>query len=270
MRAAIIAAAGLSSRFNEGLPEEKRQLKAIYHEPGSRDTLLWHLAGNCSFADEIIIVGGYRYESLKEYAENEIADAVDSRVTAVYNSHYKDLSSGYSFYTGLEEAFSREGLDEILFVEGDLDIDRESFQSVIACKNDVLTYNREPIYSGRAVVLYQTGDGRYRYAYNSSHGLLEIGCPFRCILNSGQLWKFTDMKRLKLAAGHFLETDKSGTNLLIIQDYLDRNPGKDISLAGLDRWTNCNTREDFDIIRKGWDRERERIEKTSGCCGTSY
>jgi len=42
-----------------------------------------------------------------------------------------------------------DSIDEVLFVEGDLDFDKESFDKVVASKNDVLTYSYEPIYANR-------------------------------------------------------------------------------------------------------------------------
>ena len=67
MKAAIITVAGISSRFNEGVPEDKKELKAIYTEGNEKDTLLYHLLLKCSFADKIIIVGGYKFEDLNKY-----------------------------------------------------------------------------------------------------------------------------------------------------------------------------------------------------------
>ena len=44
MRAAVITVAGISSRFNEGIEEDKKCLKAIYTEGNTSDTLLSHLS----------------------------------------------------------------------------------------------------------------------------------------------------------------------------------------------------------------------------------
>ncbi|RKJ05995.1 hypothetical protein D7X87_05985 [bacterium D16-54] len=252
VRIAIITAAGISSRFNEGVSENNKQLKVIYQEDDSKDTLLYHLINHCSFADEIILVGGYKYDKLKEYVEKEAIDMTGSRLTMVFNCWYEDLASGYSFYLGLQEALKRENISEILYVEGDLDIDKASFQSVIENRHSVITYNHEPIYSNKSVALYQTQDEKYHYVFSSSHDLLKITEPFKCILNSGQLWKFKDINTLKKAYEHFDKTDKKGTNLSIIQDYLDNIDVATISLIPLQRWINCNTREDFTMIRKGW------------------
>lgn len=249
MKSAVITTAGISSRFNEGVPETEKQLKAIYG--GGEQTLLFHLVQRCMFADRVIVVGGYKFDDLKKYLSG-LRPEVRDKIVLVYNKHYKTLSSGYSLYIGLMEAFKYRS-DEILFVEGDLDVDRNSFDNVIKSKKSVITYNCEPIYANKAVVLYKDGNDRYRYAFNSSHGMLKIEEPFSCILNSGQIWKFIDMEKLKMASDKFFSEEKDGTNLLIIQDYFDRVTEAD--LIGLKRWTNCNTRKDYEQIVSYWEEE---------------
>ncbi|MBE6016188.1 MAG: hypothetical protein E7233_01080 [Lachnospiraceae bacterium] len=249
MKTAIITVAGISSRFNKGIPEREKKLKAVFFEENKEDTLLFHLLQSCSFADRIIVVGGYQYEALCDYC-NMLANHLKDKVTLVYNEHFEDLASGYSLYLGLKEAF-KDDVDEILFVEGDLDIDRVSFEKAVNSPLSVLTYNYEPIYASKAVVLYKDENGRFRYAFNSDHGMLKIDGPFSCILNSGQLWKFTEVDNLKKANEGFYKEEKDGTNLRIIQRYLDL--GTETELIGLKRWTNCNTREDYHRIVSYWE-----------------
>ncbi|MBD5141801.1 MAG: NTP transferase domain-containing protein [Ruminococcus sp.] len=249
MKTAVITAAGISSRFNEGIPESEKQLKGIYG--GGDRTLLYHLVRKCLFADKIIVVGGYKFDDLKEYLLG-LKPEIRDKIALVYNENYKTLSSGYSLYLGLAEAFKCQS-DEILFIEGDLDVDRDSLDNVIKSRNSVLTYNYEPIYANKAVVLYKDSNERFRYAFNSSHGMLEIKEPFSCILNSGQIWKFTDIEKLKAANDSFFSEEKNGTNLRIIQNYIDH--GTEADLIGLKRWTNCNTREDYDKIVSYWEEE---------------
>ena len=249
---AIITIAGISSRFNEGIPEDQKELKAVYYEGDRKNTLLYHLLLKCAFADRIILVSGYKADSLAEYCkslEKKLAD----KITIVHNNHFEDLGSGYSLYIGLEEAF-KYNPDEILFVEGDLDIYDSSFAKVVASERSVLTYTYEPIYANKAVVLYKDDHDHYQYAFNSSHGLLSINSPFSMILNSGQTWKFTDMKSLKKANKTFYEEAKADTNLRIIQNYLDQ--GIDAEIIPLARWTNCNTREDYRRIVSYWEAEK--------------
>lgn len=252
MRIAIITIAGISSRFNEGIKKEKKVLKCLYTEGGMEDTLLYHLMKKCTFADYVVLVGGYKYDDLYLFYKNELLSEFPN-VSIVENDHYDDLGSGYSLYLGLEEAF-KYNPSEILFVEGDLDIDNESFQKVVNNQKSVLTYTYEPIYANKAVVLYKDDKDQYRYAFNSSHGLLAIDSPFSCILNSGQTWKFTDVEKLKSANAQFINTAKADTNLRIIQNYLDA--GIDVDIIPLNRWTNCNTIEDYRKIVYYWEEER--------------
>ncbi|MBO4396655.1 MAG: hypothetical protein J5819_09970 [Eubacterium sp.] len=253
MRIAIITAAGVSGRFNEGYSEADCALKMIYSEGDEHETLLYHLLEKCDFADRIIIVGGYRYEELQAYiASPVIPDEWRERIRLIFNKHYEDLNSGYSLYKGLEKAFSYNP-DEIVFVEGDVDTDPASFEAVVESDATVLTYCREPIYSEKAVVFYQRDDGEYHYAFNADHGMLKIEEPFWCILNSAQMWKFRDMDALAAANDDFRENYYDETNLLIVQGYLDRLPEEErIVLRELRNWTNCNTRKDWRRIRQAW------------------
>jgi len=254
VKTAIITVAGISSRFNQGIAPEDHVLKAIFSEGENRQTLLAHLLGHCAFADRIIVVGGYRFSDLERYVEAALSQEVRDRITLIRNPHFEDLASGYSLYLGLEEAL-REEPEEVLFVEGDLDIDRASFQAVVEAGTSVLTCSNEPICASKAVVLYRDSCGRYRYAFNSNHGLLKIDEAFSVILNSGQLWKFRRMDALRRATWRFPESDPNGTNLKIIQDYLDQIPQEEVQILRLRRWTNCNTRQDYRRIRSAWEEE---------------
>ena len=101
--------------------------------------------------------------------------------------------------------------------------------------------------------MYKDERNQYHYAFNCSHGLLSISSAFSCILNSGQTWKFTEMEALYRANKRFCEETKNETNLRIIQNYLDN--GVDVDLLGFERWTNCNTREDYNKILSYWEKE---------------
>ena len=241
LRIAVITVAGISSRFNDGISEEKKTLKAIYSDCEKGRTLLSHLIGQCSYVDKIIVVGGYKYSDLRSYIEDSIPELLRNKIITVYNEHYIDLASGYSLYLGLEAAFKENNIRDILFVEGDLDIDDRSFRSVAMSDKTVLTSTYETIEASKSVVFYKDSVGRYKYAFNSQHGLLQITEPFSEIMNSGQLWKFTDIDAMKKATEEFFITDKGGTNLNIIQKYLDK-----IS-------PDSNTREDYLKIKKRWE-----------------
>lgn len=249
MRITIITIAGISSRFNEGIPEDKKKLKAIYYEDDYQKTLLYQLLKKSEESDKVILVCGYKADSLQEYLSINTPEFKEKIVT-VFNDSYETLGSGYSFYLGLKEAF-RYNPTEIVFVEGDLDIDQESFDAVLDAERSVLTYTFEPIYANKAVVLYKDSNQKYHYAFNSNHGMLKIDSDFSCILNSGQMWKFTEIDKLKEAANAFYLKTRDDTNLRIIQNYLDAGVGVD--LISLKRWTNCNTRDDYKKIMSYWE-----------------
>ncbi len=251
MKIMIIAAAGVSSRFNKSFSEADSVLKIIYSEGDEQETLLYHLLEKGAFADRIVIVGGYRYEELQAYiASPVIPDEWRERIRLVYNKHFEDLNSGYSLYKGLEKALSYDP-DEIIFIEGDVDTDAASFEAVVDAEATVLTYSREPIYSDRAVVFYQDDNGEYHYAFSKEHGMLKIDEPFWCILNSAQMWKFRDMDALAAANDEFRESFYDETNLFIVQGYLDRLPEEErIVLRELCDWSNCNTRADWKRIQE--------------------
>lgn len=267
MKVAIIAAAGISARFNKDISETEKKLKVIFYDDNPRETLLYNLVDKCSYADRIVIVGGYKFEELNDYLNDDgiISPDIRNKITLVKNIHYEDLASGYSFYLGLCEAYGLQKTDnkncifgvpeEILFVEGDLDVDGYSFEKIKESKLSVLSYNHESIYANKAVVLYRNEEGRYKYAFNSSHGLLRIEEAFSVILNSGQIWKFKECEALKKATILFGEGNKDGTNLEIIQNYLDRVDYNEIELLPIERWTNCNTREDYRMIKKYWEND---------------
>lgn len=253
MKIAIITVAGISSRFNKDISEDEKILKCLYYEDNPEKTLIYQMLKKTSYADKIIIVGGYKYDDLKEYIEEFIPEELKDKITLVYNDHYSDLSSGYSLYLGIEKALINfNNIDEVLFVEGDLDIDDESFLNVVKSGSSVLTFNRAPIYSNKAVVLYQNENDEYKYLFNSDHGLLSLDEPFKAVFNSGQIWKFQNIKLLKIANDNFKENLIEDTNLGIIQKYFDLNED-DVEIIGFNHWVNCNTRDDYKIIKEYWE-----------------
>ena len=255
LKIAIITVAGISSRFNKDVPKDEMVLKCLYYQDNPKDTLIYKMLEKVSYVDNIIIVGGYKFDDLIEYINKYVPAEIKEKCDLAYNNHFDDLSSGYSLYLGIEEAFKFSGnIDEILFVEGDLDVDTISFNNVVESKKSVLTFNQEPIYSNKAVVLYQRENNDFIYAFNSDHGLLSIEEPFKAIFNSGQIWKFKDMDKLKIANDNFKKHIITDTNLGIIQKYFDLIENDDIEVIGFKHWVNCNTRKDYEFIRKYWRR----------------
>ncbi len=261
MKAAVITTAGISSRFNEGMDDKAKVLKGIYTDDGPSSTLLYHLIRKCRRAGKIVIVGGYKYEALSSYISNYIPLEYKEKLKLIFNEHFEDFASGYSLYLGIQEALKTEDVSEMVFVEGDLDVDDASFDKVWNCNNTVLTYNNEPIQASKAVVLYEDSASHYKYAFNTAHGLLKIEDSFTRIFNSGQLWKFRDLEKLKKANDDFSKTNMRGTNLYIIQKYLNSISTENISIIELKRWTNCNTRSDYDQIKLAWKEGAHVIDR---------
>ena len=251
----IITVAGISSRFNEDILEDKKILKCLYYQNNPEDTLIYRMLEKVSYADKIVVVGGYKFDDLIDYISKYVPKDIKEKCDLVYNNHFDDLSSGYSLYLGIKKCFNlSDNIDEVLFVEGDLDVDEKSFKNVVNSTNSVLTFNREPIYSNKAVVVYQNENENFIYAFNSDHGLLSIDEPFNAIFNSGQIWKFKDMEKLKIANDNFKEYLITDTNLGIIQKYFDLIENNNVEVIGFNHWVNCNTRNDYEFIRKYWRR----------------
>lgn len=248
---AIITVAGTSSRFNEGVVESERVLKCLFGEP--QNTLLWHLLNKVRFFDKIIIVGGYKFEDLEKYCSIFLKNAFHN-IELVKNDYFEKYSSGYSLYLGINAAL-KYNPSEIVLVEGDLDVDDESFKKVVMSERSTVTFSNEPIYSNKSVVLYKNNLGQYKYIFNSEHGMLFIPEPFSCVMNSAQIWKFMDMVALKNANEKFISTNVSGTNLTIIQAYFDAVPNEDIVSIPMAKWINCNTRNDYNKALERWREE---------------
>lgn len=259
MTSIVITVAGESNRFNEGHSEKR--LKAIFYEHNPKETILYQLLDKVRGFDQICIVGGYSFTELNQYINSYVEESLRNKIEIVYNEDYQTKGSGYSLYLGLKEVLKQKRVEEVLFVEGDLDVDYESFSKVISAKKNVFTYNNEVICSNKAVVAYTDVNDGLHYIYSIEHGCLKISIPFKQIFNSGQCWKFINIECLKQAMHYFAETCLEGTNLVLIQNYFDRVSFNNRQAIGFKRWMNCNTREDYVKAREGWRKENESISK---------
>ena len=255
MKAAIITIAGISSRFNQGISPEEHILKAIYYEGNERDTLLYHMLERLYDADRIVLVAGYKKEDLQEYIDKVLPLEMQKKIIVVVNDHYEDWSSGYSLFIGINETL-KYSPDSIIFAEGDLDVDNETFDHVNNCEKSVITCNHDVIYSKKAVIGYRNVEGKYRYAFSTSHGSVSVDEPFTMLFNSGQIWKFTDMKLLRESNDNFDKVKETGTNLVIVGDYFSKEEPDNIGFIDFKQWVNCNTREDYRSILAGWETEK--------------
>ena len=88
---------------------------------------------------------------------------------------------------------------EIVFAEGDLYVDSDSFQEVCHAVNNVITYNREPILANKAVAFYYDSEYRIHYIYDTQHSALRIQEPLSASLipaRFGSLCKETEFEIL--------------------------------------------------------------------------
>lgn len=244
MKYLIITVAGTATRFNRDTKEDT--LKCLYYTDEPQHALLPQLMKNCGEYDKYIIVGGYLYENLQRFVADNLADYGD-KVVLVYNEHYKDYGSGYSLYKGIE-AITEPG--DVTFVEGDLFFKADVFKQVYDSPKSVITINREPIYSNKAVVLYINAEGMPRYLYDTNHQTLTVPEPFKAIFNSGQMWKFASSENLFKAAARLTDKQLQGTNLEIIQAYFGDMDAEEYDVVTFADWYNCNTIADYEIVRK--------------------
>lgn len=244
MRYLIITVAGTATRFNCDTNEDT--LKCLYYIDNPQYSLLIQLMKNCGQYDKYIIVGGYLYEQLEKFVKKELLSYGD-KIELVYNEHFKDYGSGYSLYKGIEAI---KEMGDVTFVEGDLFFNASAFQQVYKSLKNVITINREPIYSNKAVVLYINADGKPRYLYDTNHQALIVSEPFKAIFNSAQMWKFVSTEKLLRTVENLSEQRLQGTNLEIIQDYFGDMNDDEYDVVTFDDWYNCNTVADYNTVRK--------------------
>lgn len=243
----LITVAGQSTRFCRSSGQDLP--KCLYHENDIEESLLWRLLHQDVAFDRYIIVGGFRYEILKETLTRDFRDMED-RIVLLNNSEYAKYGSGYSLYRGLAEALNTP-CDEIVFAEGDLFFDKESFAFVHACSGNVITYINRPILASESVAFYFGRDERIHYIYDTDHAALSIEGSFTSIYNSGQVWKFSDRQWLESIFTTLPAEAWEGTNLAFIEAYFNSLKPADYKLVELKKWVNCNTVDDFHKIREG-------------------
>lgn len=236
-RAAIITLAGLASRFRQSLGKDV--LKAIYKE-GEYKSILDILLEYCKEdINDIYIVGGYKYDDLTVYIKNNYKD---SNINLIYNNNFT-LGSNESLLCGIRTL--NQSYDEVLFIEGDLIIDKESFNNIVKDRNNVITFNKEEINAKTSVIYYINKNNKIVYKYDTKHELLEVNEAFKTISNSGQIWKFTDINLLKEVCSIFSKEDMNNTNLATIDKYFNQIFFENISFVEIKQWFNCNTINDY-------------------------
>ena len=253
LKALIVTVAGTSSRFSEsvGYP----CVKCLYHEDGIEESLLYRLLHMREDFDCYVVVGGFRFGELESAVAAHFQDLGD-RLILVRNEHYADYGSGYSLYLGLEKIRPM-NVTEVVFAEGDLFVDAESFGKICDCKNSVVTCSREAILAEKSVAFYYDKSYGVHYIYDTLHGALEIREPFLGIFNSGQVWKFADMEHLWNAFDAIDKKAWQGTNLVLVQQYFGSLAKESYDTVTFRTWVNCNTVADY----------RNRTAYENGCIG---
>lgn len=241
MKMAMIAAAGVSSRFNEN--EEEAVLKGIYTIADNRKTLLYSILGKCDGFEKVVLVGGYQYEKLMKYVDSLRGD-FPFEIQMVYNPYFREFGSGYTLKVGLEQCLNGD-CTEITMIEGDLFFDRESFESIKNSRHSVAAYNTKIIYSKKAVIAYVNQEKKLKYVFSANHGAAQIPEPFLEIYNSGQIWKFLDVNRVRMLVKGLPGEVWQGTNLQFIERYFSGVKEGEWEMLPLKVWENCNTREDY-------------------------
>ena len=249
MRIFLTTVAGSATRFSESIG--KPTVKCIYNREDPAKTLLNHMLTQASDYDFFVVVGGFLINELEDYINTNLPSEFSEKVMLVNNEQYAEYGSGWSLYLGLDAALKIYGKDitEVLFAEGDLFVDDESFSSVAGTKNSVITINSEAIKANKAVALYYDLENVPHYIYDTAHGQLKIDEPFTAVYNSGQIWKFTDIGLLSDLVLNGDPERFTGTNLVLINEYFQKlaKNGETIDIISMKTWINCNTINDFII-----------------------
>lgn len=241
MKVLLLTVAGLSSRFEQSLG--RPCLKCIYFERSFTQSLLYRMVGQSVEFDRYVVVGGYRFGELQKAVARYFPDK-RKRIILVENDRYANYGSGYSLDLGLREAIKL-GADEIVFAEGDLYVDQESFQKVCCAPTNVLTSNCEPILAKNSVAFYYDENGQIHYIYDTGHCALQIDGLFTAVFNSGQIWKFSDLERVRRIYDDMDDRERQGTNLAFIQRYFQQLDQDEYENVRFQTWINCNTVNDF-------------------------
>lgn len=246
MRIIIITVAGVASRFSKsvGYP----CLKCLYHQNNIKDSLLYHILSQNPEIDRYVIVGGFQFDELQRTID-QYFDEFRDRIILVKNEMYEKYGSGYSLYLGLEAVKELE-YEELVFAEGDLWVDDESFERLWEKQGNVITCNAEAILANKSVAFYYDSQYHIHYIYDTNHAMLEIKEPFLGIFNSGQIWKFSRRERVLDAMSQLTQEEWRQTNLCFIQQYFGPLSREEYEIVNLEKWINCNTIDDFREIER--------------------
>lgn len=246
MKIMIITVAGMASRFSESIGHSC--LKCLYYENDIKESLLYHMLYQNREIDKYVIVGGFKFEEL-EKTTNQYFGEFSNKIILVRNENYAEYGSGYSLYLGLE-AIKNLDYEELVFAEGDLWVDDDSFKRIWKSQRNVITSNNEAILASKSVAFYYDRQYHIHYIFDTGHSLLEITEPFQGIYNSGQIWKFFERERVLDAVSHLTQDEWKQTNLNFVQQYFGNLDQDEYEIINLRAWINCNTVDDFKKIER--------------------
>ena len=243
-RTAIVTLAGTSSRFSKSVGRECH--KSLFREQPQDDSLLdWQLSLlKQSGFSSIVLVGGYMFNELEAAIGSRYADWP---IILVRNGHYSDWGSCYSLCLGIDAV--PDDSTSVTFLEGDLLFDGATFSDLLSIEDDAITATKSIVDARTSVAFYIAKSGRLQYVYDTAHTSLVIDEPFTRIGNSGQVWQFADVKKLKGCSARCGEKEWRGTNLLPIMDYYSTVDGNAVRICAFDKWFNCNTISDYRAMR---------------------
>jgi len=246
-RALIITSAGCSRRFSSSLGKDV--LKVLYSEGKPKECLLGLQLELIKHEeiDTIIVVGGYAFSELCEFIKQNYSQ--DRRIKIVYNSKFNKYGTCYSFACGVK-ALGVDDFDEVIFMEGDLVFDAATFADVVSASRDVITLSPAIVSADQSVIFYVTPKGVLHYLYDTQHKLLQVRAAFKKLGNSGQLWKFCDVKLLKNVIKKMGKGLCEDTNLRPIEQYFNLRGIDETEFIVFRFWVNCNTLNDYKVIRK--------------------
>lgn len=251
MKVLIVTAAGMAKRFNESLSVTGNScdvIKCLYSDGDPKETLLYRLLQDFCDVDKVIIVGGYKYKKLKNTIDIEPSfSEFRDRIVLINNENYEEYGSGFSLLKGLRAAINMNP-DEIIFSEGDLFLDSGSCRRICDSDKNILTINKEAIYADKAVIMYMDENNGIHYIYDTSHGKLQINETFIAIFNSGQVWKFKNISRIKSVIDRLDKHDWYGTNLVFVEKYFNGLESSEYEIVEFEHWINCNTVEDYNRV----------------------
>ena len=251
--ALIITVAGKSLRFRESLGDDI--LKCLYRHQ-NEESILFRLIkfGIRMKFQKIIIVGGYLYHDIEFFIKNNKFD--NDQISLIYNDKFDIWGSNYSLFLGLLEALKDKYLEKVVFSEGDLIFDYYSFEQICTSSIDVLTVNNDIIQADKSVIMYLDINKQIKYYYDPTHLCIRIRDEFLEIYNSGQVWRFADIKLLKKIMINQTDSTLNNTNLVIIQQYFEHRQRIEYEIIKFKFWFNCNTIYDYLSSMKYVQKER--------------